>query len=184
MGNKMTNAIPSKNIETQRLCLRAPRLEDRETIFYMRSAPEVNTYIQRVPPTSLQQIDLFIKDRLLDRQVGASIYWVITLKEDPDQYIGAISLWQFSKDRKTAEVGYDLHPDYQGKGYMKEALNAVVNIGFDTLDLHAIEAYTHQNNQPSKKLLEKFGFLLTDKKDDGVKENVVYLIKPKKHFKN
>ncbi|WP_299767162.1 GNAT family N-acetyltransferase [uncultured Dokdonia sp.] len=166
-------------IETSRLHLRAPKIEDRETIFFMRTDPKVNEYIQRVPPKSLQQIDLFINDRLRDREVGLSIYWVLTLKENPDQYIGAISLWHFSEDRKTAEVGYDLHPDYQGKGYMSEALQAIVRFGFDTLELHTIEAYTHENNTSSKQLLEKFEFSLTDKKDIDVPKNCVYALKNK-----
>ncbi|MFT5892376.1 MAG: ribosomal-protein-alanine N-acetyltransferase [Dokdonia sp.] len=160
-------------IETTRLHLRAPAMEDKEVIFFMRTAPEVNTYIKRTPPKTLQEIDIFINDRLRDRQQGTSIYWVLTLKESPDQCIGAISLWQFSKDKKTAEVGYDLHPNYQGKGYMSEALMAVLKFGFDTLDLHTIEAHTHIENTPSRKLLEHHAFTLTDKKDN-VPTNVVY----------
>lgn len=161
-------------LQTERLYIRAPRIGDREAIFYMRSAPEVNAYIRRVPPTSLQQIDLFIKDRLHDRQVGTSIYWVLTLKEHQDQYIGAISLWNFSKDRKTAEVGYDLHPDYQGKGYMSEAITAVMNFGYNLLQIDTILAYTHIENLPSKRLLEQHGFMLTDMKDVGLPHNIVY----------
>ncbi|WP_299211223.1 GNAT family N-acetyltransferase [uncultured Dokdonia sp.] len=162
-------------IETTRLLLREPRMKDREMLFFMRTAQEVNTYIKRTPPKTLQDIDLFINDRLRDRQKGISIYWVLTLKECPDQCIGAISLWQFSKDRKTAEVGYDLHPDYQGKGYMSEALATVLEFGFHILDLHTIEAYTHRGNIPSRTLLERHKFTLTDKKDDEVPTNRVYM---------
>ena len=160
-------------LETIRLSLREPRIDDRDKIFFMRTDPELNKYIKRTPPKTLQEIDLFINDRLRDRQQGISIYWVLALKESPDQCIGAISLWQFSKDRKTAEVGYDLHPHYQGKGYMSEALRVVLEFGFNTLDLDTIEAYTHIENKPSRKLLEHHAFTLTDKKDN-VSTNVVY----------
>lgn len=161
-------------IETTRLHLRAPTMGDKEMIFFMRTAPEVNRYIKRTPPSSLQEITLFINDRLRDREQGISIYWVLTLKENPDQCIGAISLWQFSDDRKTAEVGYDLHPDYQGKGYMSEALSALLAFGFNTLELHTIEAYTHLENQPSRTLLERHAFIRTDQKDESVPTNIVY----------
>jgi len=161
-------------IETTRLHLRAPTMGDKEMIFFMRTAPEVNKYIKRIPPTSLQDITLFINDRLRDRQQGVSIYWVLTLKESLDQCMGAISLWHFSDNRKTAEVGYDLHPDYQGKGYMSEALTTVLDFGFKTLNLHAIEAHTHVANMPSRALLERHAFMLTNKKDASVPTNVVY----------
>lgn len=161
-------------IITQRLQLRAPCWEDRETILFMRSDPEVNKFIIRKPPISLLEIDVFISERLKDRQEGTSIYWVLALKEAPTKCIGAISLWQFSKDRKTAEVGYDLHPEHQGKGYMSEALTAVLEFGFKTLNLITIEAYTHVDNMPSRTLLERHTFRRTDKKDANVPTNVVY----------
>lgn len=113
-------------------------------------------------------------DRLSDRKKGISIYWVLALKEAPTQCIGAISLWQFSEDKKTAEVGYDLHPKYQGKGYMSEALRAVLEFGFKSLDLNTIKAYTHIDNVPSKTLLEHHAFVLTNQKDVDVPTNVVY----------
>ena len=38
---------------------------------------------------------------------GKSVTWGITRKESND-LIGTICLWNFSADKKTAEVGYDL----------------------------------------------------------------------------
>ena len=67
--------------------------------------------------------------------------------------IGTISLWKFSEDKKTAEVGYDLNPVFHNKGIMTEALNCVLKYGFTQLQLDKIEAYTHKENQASRKLL-------------------------------
>lgn len=161
-------------IQTARLYLRTPQLSDREMIFFMRTDTSVNQYILRKTPKTLDDIDLFINDRLRDRETNTAIYCVLALKENPNQCIGAISLWQFSDDRKTAEVGYDLHPEYQGKGYMSEALTAVLEFGFKTLELTTIEAYTHINNIPSRTLLERHAFMLTDKKDADLPTNSVY----------
>lgn len=161
---------------TRRLTLRSPQITDREAIFFMRTDPEVNQYIQRKAPQTLDEIDVFIKDRLQDRETNTAIYWALALKEDPTQCIGAISLWQFSEDKKTAEVGYDLHPKYQGEGYMSEALRAVLEFGFKTLDLNTIKAYTHIDNVPSRTLLEHHAFVLTNQKDIDVPTNVVYSV--------
>lgn len=163
-------------IETDRLILRPPNLGDTETIFFMRTDITLNQYIKRKPPGTHEEVHAFINDRIQDRKEGKAIYWVIAYKDKPEQYIGAISLWQFSKDRMTAEVGYDLHPDYHGKSVMSEALKAVLQFGKNILNLKRIEAYTHRDNTASIRLLQRNHFILTDLRDPDVPTNVVYAI--------
>ena len=87
--------------------------------------------------------------------------------------IGSICLWNFSEDQKTAEIGYDLSPDYQGKGIMHESLCRIIEFGFQNLNLEFIEAFTHYKNEPSKKLLENNGFkLVPGKKDEDRNESL------------
>lgn len=64
-------------------------------------------------------------------------------------------MWNFSKNNKTSEVGYDLNPIFQGKGIMNEALKSVVDFGFSKLNLNKIEEFTHKENESSKRLLKK-----------------------------
>ena len=59
----------------------------------------------------------------------------------------------FSKDQKTAEIGYDLHPQFHKKGIMTEALSCILNYGFKNLELENIEAYTHKENKASKSVV-------------------------------
>lgn len=94
--------------------------------------------------------------------------------------IGSISLWNFSDDRQFAEVGYDLHPEFQGKGLMTETLKLVLEFGFERLKLNSIEAYTQNNNQPSIKMLVNNGFVLVEgKTDPSNSDNCIYQIKNK-----
>ena len=89
-------------------------------------------------------------------------------------------MWNFSKDYKTAEVGYDLNPNFQKKGVMSEALNSVVNFGFIELYIDRIEAFTHIQNENSKKLLVKNGFSIIEyRKDNNDLSNVVFEIRVK-----
>lgn len=91
--------------------------------------------------------------------------------------IGSICLWNFSTDRKYAEVGYDLSQEFQGLGIMAESLKAVLDFGFNILSLGTIEAYTHKHNEPSRKLLIKHGFeLIKDKTDEHNIDNQVFAI--------
>jgi len=66
-----------------------------------------------------------------------------------------------------SEIGYMLHPDYWGKGMMKEVLFKTIEFGFTSLGLHSIEARTDADNRASSVLLEKTGFV----KEGYLKEN-------------
>ena len=58
-----------------------------------------------------------------------------------------------------AEIGYDLNSDeFKNKGYMKETLEKVIEFGFHEMKLNRIEALIDENNTPSRKLLDHFGF--------------------------
>lgn len=59
---------------------------------------------------------------------------------------------------KSAFVGYSIDKEQQGKGYMKEALNLVLEYAFDVMGIHRIEASTLLDNEKSKSVLRKSGF--------------------------
>ena len=59
--------------------------------------------------------------------------------------IGTICFWNESADRKSAELGYELHPEYQGNGYMDEAMKEVIGFAFRS-GFTSLEAYTHKDN--------------------------------------
>jgi len=56
---------------------------------------------------------------------GDWVYWAITLLGNP-KLVGTICLWNISKANYVAEVGYELHPDFQGKGIAQDALAKVI----------------------------------------------------------
>lgn len=159
---------------TDRLILRKATKADGNEILFLRSDQSVNKYIDRPPTKNLKDAEDFIAKIEHGIQKGQNIYWNITLKNDP-KMIGTICLWNFSEDQKVGEVGYDLHPQFQGKGIMSEALQCVMNYGFQKLNLEKIEAYTHRENKSSKRLLEKNNFTLVQNKSDADNEfNIVF----------
>jgi len=91
-------------------------------------------------------------------QRGDWIKWGIYHKGN-DLLIGSISLWEFSYDRKKADIGYLLDYHYWGKGYVSEAWAVVKNFAQDTLKLEKIEAWTNVKNVRSVRLLDRQGFL-------------------------
>lgn len=73
------------------------------------------------------------------------------------QFVGIISIGIIKIKYKNAEVWYKLHPNVWSKGYATEALNAIIKFGFETLNLHRIEAGCATGNVASYKVMEKAG---------------------------
>lgn len=152
-------------LNTERLLLRPLEDQDNKTIQFLRSDKRVNAFVKRPTTNTLQEAADFIDKIRNGVSHGDWFFWAITRKSDPE-LIGTICLWNFASDRKLAEVGYDLHPDFQQKGIMSEALQSVLHYGFNTLQLECIEAYTHRANAPSTNLLTKHNFVLYNERID------------------
>ena len=75
------------------------------------------------------------------------------------QFIGVTALVLGKAKRLSAEVWYNLHKDYWFKGYATEALNALLDLGFNTLKLHRIEAGCAVANIGSARVMEKVGMV-------------------------
>ena len=168
-------ATPFPILITERLKLRKIVAADVDRIHFLRSNKEINKYIPREPQTrekAIAHIQLLTSNLKTDK----SISWGITTKIS-NELIGSICLWNFSEDKKTAEVGYDLDPEFQGKGIMGEALKAVLDFGFNQRGFETIEAYTDYRNIPSKKLLKSHGFIPREgiKNTDNQNNEVYYI---------
>jgi len=164
-------------LETERLLLKEINESYVEDILRIRSNEVINQFVRRNSPKNnydALQFILTIKERTKNNQ---TFYWGISLK-DQLNLIGTICLWNFSEDRKIAEVGYELLPDYHRKGIMSEALTAVLDFGFNDLHLKEILAITNKFNENSKGLLLKHDFILEEgKEDEGFPENLVFSLK-------
>ena len=171
------NFNPFPEITTNRLFLRKIEESDAAIILFLRSDKLETKYIERPEnrkTKNKQDAIKFIKElqEYLDKNI--SISWGISLKNNPE-IIGTICLWNFSENKKRAEVGYDLIPEYQSLGVMSEALKSVIHFGFKELKLDSIEAFTHKENENSKKLLEKNDFrCMKKRKDLNNKTNIIF----------
>ena len=86
---------------------------------------------------------------------GKSINWAISNVENPSEIYGMIGYVNFYPELSKAEIGYMLHPDYWGKGYVPEAILEVEKFGFEQIHLQAIEAKIDPRNDNSKKILQR-----------------------------
>lgn len=119
----MTVAMnPPEIIETQRLRLRPPVMEDAEEIFlrYAQDA-EVTKYLTWRAHKSVETVREFLGFCLRELKAGRWVHWGIAKKDDR-QLIGMIGL---KVDGHKAELGYVLARAYWNTGYMTEAARAV-----------------------------------------------------------
>ena len=160
-------------LHTSRLTLRQLSLEDKEEVFALRSNPAVNKYIDREPSKSIDDVIKFINSVNQGIEQKDLIYWAITLTAS-NIFIGGIGLFRFSDDKKKCEVGYELLPEYQGKGIMDEAIKPVLNYAFGATQLQTIEGITHKDNQASIKLLIKHNFINSNESAEDNADFIIY----------
>jgi len=90
-----------------------------------------------------------------------SVTWFIYHKNNPTVQIGSVWLFQFSStDAKIASamIGYTLSENARGKGYMSEALGAVLGFAFEKLGLAKVEARVRTSNERSKAVAQRASF--------------------------
>ena len=145
------------DLETSRLRLRKPALEDAADIFEFRSDPAVMQFIPRPIAKNLDDvIDLLkVLDDSLEK--NERINWAIEWK-DTGKVLGMIGYVNILEPHSRAEVGYALNRIWHRQGIITEALQAVVDFGFQNMALHSILAVIDAENIASGNLLERFGF--------------------------
>ena len=149
---------PFPTLETERLLLRQIKNEDVNEIFILRSHPDVMQYISRPVAANLEDALnwIAIVDDLLINNNG--ITWAMTLKGESKMF-GSVGLWRFEKEHFRAEIGYAMMPEYNGKGYMTEAIQAVLKYGFETLGVHSVIGCASPENKKSIATLERNNFV-------------------------
>lgn len=144
-------------LESERLILRQLEAGDADSMFDYFSREKVVEYYDVERFTSRDEAVEMIEGLLYRYEARKQIRWGIVLRGE-DKIIGTCGFHALEKMHLKAEVGYELHSDYWGKGIMTEAIQTIVAFGFAEMDLNRIEAFYNPLNLASKKVLENCGF--------------------------
>lgn len=88
-----------------------------------------------------------------------SLFVFLLIEKESGLPLGECGFHTWNATHRRAEVFYMLRKDeYKQKGYMREALKAVLEFGFTQMNLHRVEALIADWNIPSLKLLQRYGF--------------------------
>ncbi len=165
-----------KDLNTERLLLRNITPEDADFFLAVFSNPVVNKYLYDEEP--IQSLDEAMKwIDLYNSEIPDHNRWVIIDKETSLR-LGTCGFHNWDKRNNRIEIGYDLLPEYWGKGYMREALTKAIDLVVNTMNIHRIYALTHTENARSIKILEKLGF----KKEGLLKDHYFFRGKYYDHF--
>src|SRR5690606_18239141 len=96
---------------------------------------------------------------------GTGLWWKISLAGS-ERFVGCLGLSSLSRHHRKAEIGFWLLPEYWGGGILAEAVLPVVDYSFNGLGIHRIEAFIESENQKSKRVAEKLGFVLEGRMRD------------------
>ena len=168
-GRRMTRATLPERLETERLVLRVRTVADVVDIFDYASRPEVS-YPAGFPPVKTLEDEIYYLEHILpERNEKDNLpagYGIVV--KGTDTIIGSVDFPRRHED-DVLEIGYILHPDYWGRGYVPEAASTLIDLAFKELGLHKIELTCFGYNVQSQRVAEKLGFTLEarirDRKD-------------------
>ncbi len=140
-------------IETARLRLYPPRLDDLDVRLAMDRDPEVMRFIRPIPEDSAaHRID--IRDRILGPPPRGAL-WHVEERLAPG-FLGWCGVFPL-EDSGLIEVGYRFARKAWGRGLATEAAAAALDYGFRELELDPIVAVSHPDNAASHGVLQKIG---------------------------
>jgi RimJ/RimL family protein N-acetyltransferase len=144
-------------LSSARLVLRRFTREDVEPFLAYRNDPVVARF-QSWESYSLAEAKALVARQELQK-IGEANQWLqigIALKQD-GRLMGDCALKIHTIDAQQATFGITLARPFQGQGYGKEALAALLDCLFGRMRLHRVQADTDPDNTPACKLFERLG---------------------------
>ncbi|MCB0533163.1 MAG: GNAT family N-acetyltransferase [Lewinellaceae bacterium] len=146
-----------ETLQTDRLFLKKITPEVLSHLFQNYKDEEIMTVL------GLSNYDEFIKER--DKSRGGyttydrTILSFLLVLKSTNETIGRCGFHNWYAQHHRAEIGYALaKEEFKRKGYMREAVHAVLKYGFEVMHLNRVEAYIGPGNIASLRIVAKYGF--------------------------
>lgn len=157
-------------LDTARLRLRSLREADAEALWPYVSDPEFPKQMTWAAHQSIDETRAWITSVNNATVDNESITWAIEYEDAP---VGTIGLHDVTFQMRAlrvdrAELGYWLAPSLWNQGLVTEAATAIVRCGFDAIGLHKITVGCFEDNDASRRVIEKLGFRYVGRAEDDV----------------
>ena len=145
---------PPEQIETERLTLRKPRMDDAPAIFagWVQDL-EVTYFLTWRPHENIGQTESMLRNAIAAWDGDTRFPYMITLKESGD----VIGMIDPRIEGHKVGIGYVMNKAHQGKGYMTESTCAIINWAFQQPSIYRVYATTDVENIASQRVMEKAG---------------------------
>ena len=149
---------PLPVLHTLRLCLRPLTEADGAAVYRMIDTSRAS-YVRwfgwagESTPDSVRD---YVRQAEEATSLGGAWHYVVLTQAN--SLIGRVSLTQIDPVNLSAELGYMLRTDFEGRGLMTESCRAVLGHAFGPGGLHRISAYADAENCASHQVLERMGF--------------------------
>lgn len=157
----ITPQIPTLlQLETERLHIRAPRLQDASTLreAIAESMVELRVWMpwaQSVPTLADSTESC---ERAVQAFADGSDHRLHLFLKNTDTLIGCSGIHDINWSVPSAEIGYWLRSPYSGKGYMTEAVREITRYLAEELHMNRVEIRMSADNTKSKAIPERLGF--------------------------
>ena len=149
--------IAASPLDLERVRLRRIERSDGDTLYDIHSNDDVARYMARPAMRRREEADELI-DRVHKGYETNTILQLAIERKSDEALLGYCLLFNFNERCPRAEIGYALGRPHWGRGYMHEALVALVELAFGRLELNRLEADIDPRNGPSARSLERLGF--------------------------
>ena len=146
-------------LETERLVLRPTSVSDAEQMYAnWASDPEVTKYLLWQPHADIDVTKSILAGWDKENEKPDYYHWGIVMK-DSGQIIGTGGALGINEKHHSTELGYCMSRAYWGKGYMSEAVAAMIEYLFNTVGLNRITARHDPDNIGSGRVMQKCGMV-------------------------
>lgn len=152
------NHSPYLPIETERLTLRAFEGDDLNDLAGIHGDPDLVRWIPWGPRT-LDEVRDVLERKLRCTTFDAEsegLGFAVCLRST-GALIGDFTLQRASAEHASAEIGFMLLAEHQGKGYATEGCEAILRLAFEDLGMHRVVASLESRNEASAAVLERLG---------------------------
>jgi len=156
-STKGKSSMPQSSIRTSRLQLSPLRAEQAQRLAELGNDPFIAANTANFPsPYTLEHAQNYIQQSCLSESAAVNPVFGIELLGGT--LIGVINL-KLTPRHRSGHLAYWMGAPYRGQGYMSEAARAVVEHGFQALELNRVESACFAINQASARVLENAGLL-------------------------
>lgn len=153
-------------LETKRLVLRHQTYDDLDALWALYCDPEIIKYIPDAPRSrkeAKEELEWHMNGHPKHPELGL---WA-TLYKQTGRFIGRCGLlpWMI-EGQQEIEVAYTIAREYWGQGLATEAARAILQYGFEQLNLSRLICLIDPENFASQKVAEKIGMTLEKKVDE------------------